>query len=247
MWAIVCGSVAFGIAVIVIIAHYFPRCGTFCLTSGNLVEGITLAFLVIWWVFGVAFQTLSGGIAYTALNIYYSGWLALAATLFTFNSWIVQRAGVDAREGFLGAYTSKTLLVWWALLFTSVVVLGSAADGFSKYKNNPNFNSAQYSWAISVGTVSAFFSLLVISAHYSLKMMVVVCPGGLVELIIAFLLIIWWAVCLSLSLSLSLRLLPLLTYRSLIFSPVWSCSVDLSSWHCFNSWFARTPTWHRGF
>jgi hypothetical protein len=161
------------------------------------VEGFTLLFLCIWWICGVGLMTKADGIAYRVLNTYFSSWYALVMSVYTFNQWCVEKEIISVKEL---TRLSKTLPYWYALFVFSVVEMGSAADVLVKLRIR-NIDIAGVSkgeYAVAVGAVSAFFSLLAILIHYQLLCSSKIRPGEGTEILFALLLCIWWIVAVSL-------------------------------------------------
>lgn len=89
------------------------------------LEGSVLFFLFCWWVVGVGIQTKADGIAYRALNTYFSAWYALGMTAWTLNKWSASKDILSFQEL---TRLSDTLPYWYGVLISSTVTLGSAAD-----------------------------------------------------------------------------------------------------------------------
>lgn len=160
------------------------------------LEGSTLLFLCVWWICGVGIMTRADGIAYRVLNTYFSSWFAFVMCVVTLNQWCVEKEIISIKEL---TRLSQTLPYWYALFVFSVVEMGSAADVLVKL-NTRNIDIAGESkgeYAVAVGAVSAFVSLLAIMIHYQL-----ICskiqPGEGTEILVAVLLCVWWIVAVSL-------------------------------------------------
>ena len=55
------------------------------------LEGYVLLFFVVWWIFGVAYITKPGSVAYAASNIYFSSWVTLFSCVYTLNLWSTEK------------------------------------------------------------------------------------------------------------------------------------------------------------
>lgn len=152
------------------------------------LEGYVLLAMFIWWLAGVGLITRAGGIAYEALNIYFSAWGSVFACAYTLNEWGSAKDIISVQEL---TRISATLSPWYVLFLSSVVVMGSAADAFS-YLEQQGTNDEAY--AVACGAVSTFLSFYAILVHYKLVRCCKIKQGGLLELGIAIFLILWWIV-----------------------------------------------------
>ena len=78
--AIAFGAVTFTIAALILIQDRSQRLLTYfhyTKAKEGKVEGLALVLMTVWWLAGVGYITIPGGIAYVASNIYYSAWLSL--------------------------------------------------------------------------------------------------------------------------------------------------------------------------
>jgi hypothetical protein len=182
------GAVTFGLSVFILLLDRAQGCFEsfkFHKSMDGKLEGFTLLFFVIWWVIGVCIMTQSGGIAYSAINVYFSSWLALGACCYTLNDWSGSKDIITIQE--LTAL-SMTLRGWYSLLFSSIVVMGSASDMRRLLISDGPTQEA--SFAIALGIISLLVSAMCILAHYRVLSFPPV--GGFVELSITSLLIILW-------------------------------------------------------
>jgi hypothetical protein len=193
------GAVSFLIVLLITTfdrVDYLHRKFDFKEIKDGKLEGFTLLFLCVWWICGVGIMTRADGIAYRVLNTYFSSWYALIMCLYTLNQWCVEKEIISIKDL---TRLSKTLPYWYALFIFSVVEVGSAADVLVKLRirNIDIAGESKGEYAVAVGAVSAFFSLLAIMIHYQL-----ICskirPGEGIEILFALLLCIWWIVAVSL-------------------------------------------------
>eukprot|EP00978_Attheya_sp_CCMP212_P000931 scaffold1983_cov45-Attheya_sp.AAC.1 len=153
------------------------------------VEGCILLFLVLWWIAGVGFMTRVGGIAYKAINIYFSSWGALLVSFHLLDNWSAEKDILSIHEM---TRLSPTLRSWWILFLSSLVEMGSAANARSFFRGSSANGDSVF--AIIVGTISVICSLFFILNHYKLATCFHIKPGGAIELIISLFLNIWWAI-----------------------------------------------------
>lgn len=182
------GAVTFGLSVFILLLDRAQGCFEsfkFHKSMDGKLEGFTLLFFVIWWVIGVCIMTQSGGIAYSAINVYFSSWLALGACCYTLNDWSGSKDIITIQE--LTAL-SMTLRGWYGLLFSSIVVMGSASDMHRFLISDGPTQEA--SFAIALGIISLIVSAMCILAHYRVLPFPPV--GGFIELSITSILIILW-------------------------------------------------------
>lgn len=190
------------------------------------LEGFALLFLLCWWIVGVGILTKADGIAFRALNTYFSAWYALGMTAWTLNKWSSSKDILSMQEL---TRLSVTLPYWYGLLISSLITVGSAADTLvllDKYSHTDipsNDESLIYSsmtptaapttsivafqplaifrhrgqYAIFVGAVAFPAALFAILAHYNLICCCEVKMGGFLELIMGLLLCIWMIVAVS--------------------------------------------------
>jgi len=152
------------------------------------LEGWTLVFLVIWWIVGVCLMTRADGIAYKALNIYFSCWFSLGWTCYTLNEWSAAKDIISWQEL---THLSATLSSWYSLFASSLVTMGSAAQIHS---NIVYRDRSDASFAVGCGAVSLLIALLSILMHYKIVRCCSIRPGGMVELTTSILLNLWWMI-----------------------------------------------------
>lgn len=162
----------------------FPK-----LCNGKL-EGGFWFFSTIWWIVGVGYLTKTGGIAYEGLNIYFSSWLSLFISAFSYNRWLAENNCISFSEL---TRLSKTLKLWYCLLISSVVEMGSATHFFGMQQVRHRNQYATL--AICAGTISSFFSLLAILFHYKILTCCGIKPGGKSECAASIILNLWWIGC----------------------------------------------------
>lgn len=152
------------------------------------LEGRTLIFLVVWWIVGVCLMTRAGGIAYRALNIYFSSWFSLGWSFYTLNEWSAAKDIISFEEL---THLSATLSSWYALLVSSLVTMGSAAQIHRQLSYE---NRSDAAFAVACGAISLFIAAMSILMHYKIVRCCNIKPGGMVELTTAILLNLWWMV-----------------------------------------------------
>mmetsp|Transcript_20402 Transcript_20402/g.40407 ORF Transcript_20402/g.40407 Transcript_20402/m.40407 type:complete len:384 (-) Transcript_20402:234-1385(-) len=130
------------------------------LWDGKL-EGYTLLVHVLWWTFGTAFMTKAGGIAYEALNVYFSSWASLFSSIHLLDLWGGEKDVLTIREL---TRLSITLPAWWAVFWSSIVTFASAADAIRIVQTPSAKKSCEF--AVAVGVISAIVSAFFILQHY---------------------------------------------------------------------------------
>lgn len=153
------------------------------------LEGCFLLVHTMWWVGGVAYTTQAHGMAYLVLNIYFSSWLCLAASVFTLDSWSSKRDLLSLKE-LTGV--SVTLKSWYILLVASLVVLGTAINlHLLQVFDKPfKLNSTDLFAATIFGGFSACASFVFILEHY--RIFELVGHGGWGELVVCLALVMLW-------------------------------------------------------
>jgi hypothetical protein len=158
----------------------------------NYSEGFVLLFFVVWWTGGVITATQTGGIAFVALNIYYSFWICFFISLYTLNAWAKEGDG-DIISFRNLTHFSRTLRPWYSHCFFSFVVFGSTVQLQVQSLGQP-LNYAMVA-TICISATSFLVSAVVILAHYKLAC----CfggqdppVGGFLEITIAIALTIMW-------------------------------------------------------
>ena len=66
--------------------------------KGTLMEGILLGSLLLMNAVAVSLMTKVGGVAYSALNLYYGAWLMFVASFLAFNDWMLHYASFSAQQ-----------------------------------------------------------------------------------------------------------------------------------------------------
>ncbi|KAL7465859.1 hypothetical protein ACHAXS_006173 [Conticribra weissflogii] len=130
------------------------------LFDGKL-EGYILLVHVLWWTIGTAFMTKAGGIAYEALNVYFSSWASLFSSIHLLDLWGGEKDILTIREL---TRLSITLPAWWAVFWSSIVTFASAADAMRIVQTPSAEKSCEF--AVAVGMISAIFSAFFILQHY---------------------------------------------------------------------------------
>jgi len=190
-YTIAAGSVSFGLSLIAILCHIIPVLAGWAVGKAvaPLKEFWVLAFLAIWWIVAVALITQSGGISGDSLNLYYSSWLAGIITFIALNSWFVSRGSLSAKD-FVN--TSPTLVAWYFMFLASAVVMGSASNEYdhNQIASSNSDQKSDYIYAISIGTIGCFLSVLVILSNFQVNFISrFLIPGGFFELFLAFCLV----------------------------------------------------------
>lgn len=185
------GCVTFTISLLIIIFDRIPALQKkfdFKESLDGKLEGYVLLLMVLWWAAGVGLQTKAGGIAYHALNIYFSSWSALCVCVHALNEWSSAKDILSIQEL---THISATLSAWYVLFLASIVEMGSAADAYGYLGKTGELGST---FAVACGAVSTFVSFYAILVHYKLIRCCNIKQGGLVELSVSLLLILWWIV-----------------------------------------------------
>lgn len=156
----------------------------------GMVEGGFLLFLLVLWIIGVGYQTKVEGIAYRAMNVYFSSWLTLFLIARTLDEWSTEKDYLSWKEM---TSISKTDLSWYILFFSSMVVLGTCIDMMI---NAGYIQNIDWLWVgITFSAVSTVSSICFILFHY--KILDCGCKGKLIwaEISFALLLTVMWIVC----------------------------------------------------
>jgi len=149
-------------------------------------EGYMLLAFTLWWVVGVFYCTQVNGIAYTALNIYFSAWMSLVSCIYTLNKWSAAKDILSIAE-LTGV--SATLKSWYVLFISSAIVTGTSVDLFTRLTGSEQGNAAL---GFAIGIASTILSFGFILVHY--KFLQFCTEGGWIELCSSFLLILMWIV-----------------------------------------------------
>lgn len=162
--------------------------------SKNYSEGVILLIFCVWWAGGLIAATQPGGIAYVALNIYYSFWVCFFVSVYTLNAWAKDRNKEDSRNISFRNLThlSWTLRGWYFHAFFAFVVFVSSAQLQKLEADNVYYKVVA---TICISFFSFLISTVVILTHY--KLACCFCGyelplGGFAELTIAFALTIAW-------------------------------------------------------
>jgi hypothetical protein len=174
-YTVACSVVTFVLTAIIVAGHFHPVCTA--IFVGTKIEGIVTIILVVFWTAIAAANTDAGnGLAPVQMgsdaienaNLYYFSWAGFITSIVLLVSFLRDAFGVDM----VGNVRSRAArLQWWAaLLAASVIVLGSAArvqrlDCQATSEGSfSNGYCRKTKFAIAGGTLSAFFSGLVISS-----------------------------------------------------------------------------------
>ena len=96
----------------------------------------------------VGIMTRADGIAYRVLNTYFSSWYALIMSVLTMNNWSSEKDIISIHEL---TRLSKTLPYWYALLLSSLVEMGSAADVLATLQRRGDKSATKAKYAVIVG------------------------------------------------------------------------------------------------
>lgn len=133
-------------------------------------------------------MTRVGGVAYQALNIYFSNWLALGSSVYTLDKWSSAKDIISIHEL---TRLSATLKWWWILFFASIVTFGASAEALAKISGATTDDT---SVGIAFGSVSMIISFIAILEHYNMRCCSFVQHGGMLEICIAVFLIVLWII-----------------------------------------------------
>ena len=126
--------------------------------DGNF-EGYSLLVLTAYWIAGVGFITQVDGVGYLTLNIYFSTWLCLFASVYTLNEWSASKDILSISE-LTGL--SATLKSWYVLFLSSLVVFGTSINALAKIDQR----QSDATLGIVVSFVSTIMALMWICIHY---------------------------------------------------------------------------------
>jgi hypothetical protein len=151
-------------------------------------EGYALLFFTLWWIFGVSYITQVNGVAFVAMNIYFSSWSTLASCVYTLNKWSTAKDIISIAE-LTGV--SATLKSWYVLNIASLFAMGTAFDLFFRLQDTQSLKSNS-AMGFAMGIASSIISFMFILVHYNF----IECftEGGWIELSFSFLLILMWIV-----------------------------------------------------
>ena len=190
-YSIAVGAVSNFIGLCFILMYQVPvlHSWAFGSSTATMKELCSLLFLTAWWIIALGLMTKGGGIAYDALNIYYSVWLSAIAVIIALNNWFYTRGTLSAKD-FVNL--SPTLATWYFMVFISMVMMGSSANFYVHFNISEVGGSpkSDYIFAIVAGTVSTVLALMIVISHY--HFFPCCNPGGLEEIITVFLLLALW-------------------------------------------------------
>jgi hypothetical protein len=166
---------------------YFSKSFLFHKSMNGKLEGFILLWFVITSGVGVCVMTHTNGIAYKANNIYFSSWLTFFSCCFTINQWSGSKDIITIQE--LTAL-SGTLRGWYCLLFSSIVVMGSASDIYANLSKQGPKEEALF--AVFLGIISLLLAFGFILAYYRVFSFIPV--GGLTELGITIMMTLLWII-----------------------------------------------------
>uniref|UniRef100_A0A7S4N783 MARVEL domain-containing protein n=1 Tax=Odontella aurita TaxID=265563 RepID=A0A7S4N783_9STRA len=197
VWAVAMsfGCVTFVLSLLIIIFDRTPRLQEkfdFKECLDGKLEGCVLLAMTFWWLAGVGLITRADGIAYHALNIYFTSWGSACACAYTLNEWGSAKDIISVHEL---TRLSATLPAWYVLFLSSLVLTGTAADVFEWMKQLSKVHNGLdefVEWSVTCGAVSTFVSLCYILLHYRLVRCCEV--GNLIEVVVALLLVLWWII-----------------------------------------------------
>jgi hypothetical protein len=184
------GVIIFTASMIILLLDRFPCFSDtfqYHKSMGGKVEGGTILFFVITSGVAVCIMTHTNGIAYKANNIYFSSWLTFFSCCYTLNEWSGSKDIITIQE--LTAL-SGTLRGWYCLLFSSIVVMGSASDIYANLSQNGPKDEALF--AIFLGIISLIMACSFILAYYRVFAFIPV--GGLTELGFTIMMTLLWII-----------------------------------------------------
>mmetsp|Transcript_33090 Transcript_33090/g.98438 ORF Transcript_33090/g.98438 Transcript_33090/m.98438 type:complete len:330 (-) Transcript_33090:187-1176(-) len=244
------GCVTFVISLLIIIFDRTPKLQEkfdFKEYLDGKLEGYVLLAMLTWWSAGVGLITRAGGIAYKALNIYFSSWGSWFACGYTLNEWGIAKDIISVQEL---THISATLPAWYVLFFSSIVLTGSAADVFEQMYDR-SFDSGGIlanvtetgAYAVASGSVSTVLSLYAILVHYKLVRCCKIKQGGLLELGVSIGLVLWWTTSVAI-LTGDSGVAPTITGRNCgDENDVPGSNLYISSWMCLVTSCAITVRW----
>lgn len=143
--------------------------------------------------YSVAILTRPAGLAYYAINIYFSSWLALISCVYTLDQWSSSKDIISIQEL---TSLSATLKSWYTLFLTSLVCFGSAISLHIYFFRRAQQHSGETAFAVALGLFSTLVSLFFILVHYKFftECCSTVKQGGWLELATACFMILAWTV-----------------------------------------------------
>ena len=162
------------------------------------VEGWTLVMFVLWWASGVTSITRAGAIGYASLNIYFSTWASLFASIYALDQWGGEKDILTLREL---TRMSITLPSWWIVFWASIVILGSAGDA-ARFFDSDDYVFASCATAVGISTITIVVSAFFILSHYEFFQCCKACSswltyGGWFELAMSIMVNVWLVIALS--------------------------------------------------
>lgn len=138
---------------------------------GTKIEGIFIMFMVIFSTIlvstitspdrGLAVDT--DGAVYSG-NMYYFGWAGFINGIVIASSYVESAYGINVRNSIRSS--SNSFSYWTALLFTSMIVMGTSSDIYSRnceVADKPQPYCQRTVLAISIGTIGVVFSLIIVA------------------------------------------------------------------------------------
>ena len=203
--ALTFGIILFAFALAVLVTDRVGNKDWYTSTWDGKLEGYALLTFTVYAVTGVAFLTQVGGIAYLALNVYFTAWIMLATCLYTLNKYSEARDILTFAEM---TSISATLKSWYILFLASLVTTGTSINMFVVLDSDRDDHSTTFPWvsqeslqhdnsrAAAFGTAfglsSALISLGYILVHYNLIEFCV--EGGWTELSFIAVAVCMWIV-----------------------------------------------------
>jgi hypothetical protein len=151
-------------------------------------EGYMLLFFTLWWIFGVSYITQVNGVAFLAMNIYFSSWSTLVSCIYCLNKWSSAKDILSIAE-LTGV--SATLKSWYVLFISSLFAMGTALDLFFRLFDTQTLKSNS-AMGFAIGMSSSILSFMFILVHYNFIQCFT--EGGWIELSFSFLLNLMWIV-----------------------------------------------------
>ena len=161
---VVFGAASFAVTLLILLLDVAPvirEKADFRNLADGKAEGFTLLGLVLWWSVGVIVLTRAGAIGYAALNNYFSAWACLFVAIAVLDKWGGEHDVLTLRQL---TRISPTLPCWWTLFWSSLVLLGSAADTIRLATTDYVLESCNF--AVALATLSLSISFFFVLSHY---------------------------------------------------------------------------------
>jgi len=161
---IVFGAASFAVTLLILLLDVVPVIRekvNFRNLANGKAEGFTLLGLVLWWSAGVIVLTRAGAIGYAALNNYFSAWACLFVAIAVLDKWGGEHDILTLRQL---TRISPTLPYWWTLFWSSLVLLGSAADTIRLATTDYVLESCNF--AVALANLSLLISVFFVLSHY---------------------------------------------------------------------------------